>query len=99
MVKQNPDGTVEKICESDYVSRQQAPEIFDMNASIYVYESRFLENNGSDKLFDGKCGIIKMLDTAVLDIDSEEDFVLMEIIAGYLFKTRKDFGMIKNNLG
>lgn len=86
MVKQNTDGTVSKICESNYTARQQAPEVFDMNASIYVYESSFLKGNITNKIFDGKCGIIKMLDTAVLDIDSEEDFVLMEIIAKYFYR-------------
>jgi CMP-N,N'-diacetyllegionaminic acid synthase len=94
MVKQNVDGTVNKISESDYVSRQQAPEIFDMNASIYVYESNFLKNNISNKIFDGKCGIIKMFDTAVLDIDSEEDFLLMEVIAKYIYKNKLEFDEI-----
>jgi CMP-N,N'-diacetyllegionaminic acid synthase len=85
MVKQNADGTVSKICESNYTARQQAPEVFDMNASIYVYKSSFLKDNITNKIFDGKCGIIKMFDTAVLDIDSEEDFVLMEMIAKYIY--------------
>jgi CMP-N,N'-diacetyllegionaminic acid synthase len=99
MVKQNADGTVQKICQSDYVSRQQAPEIFDMNASIYVYESDFLENTSSNKLFDGRCGIVKMFDTAVLDIDSEEDFTLMEIIAKYVYETKSEFNEIYCNIG
>jgi CMP-N,N'-diacetyllegionaminic acid synthase len=91
MVKQNADGTVSKICESNYTARQQAPEVFDMNASIYVYKSSFLKDNITNKIFDGKCGIIKMLDTAVLDIDSEEDFMLMETIANYLYENKVEF--------
>jgi CMP-N,N'-diacetyllegionaminic acid synthase len=98
MIKQNEDGTVDKICESNYISRQQAPDVFDMNASIYVYESKFLENNSSNKLFDGRCGIIKMFDTAVLDIDSEEDFILMEIIAKYLYQNKNEFNEIYANV-
>jgi CMP-N,N'-diacetyllegionaminic acid synthase len=94
MVKQNTDGTVSKICESNYVTRQQAPEVFDMNASIYVYNSNFLKSNVSNKIFDGKCGIIKMFDTAVLDIDSEEDFVIMEIIAKYLYESQEKFNQV-----
>lgn len=98
MVKQNADGTVSKVCESNYTARQQAPEVFDMNASIYVYKSSFLRNNITNKIFDGKCGVIKMYDTAVLDIDSEEDFVLMEIIAKYLYENKDNFDQIYINL-
>jgi CMP-N,N'-diacetyllegionaminic acid synthase len=94
MVKKNEDGTVSKICESNYTARQQAPEVFDMNASIYVYESSFIKNNITNKLFDGKCDTIKMLDTAVLDIDSEEDFMLMEIVAKYLYQNKVEFDQI-----
>jgi CMP-N,N'-diacetyllegionaminic acid synthase len=98
MVKQNIDGTVSKICESNYVTRQQAPEVFDMNASIYVYNSNFLKSNISSKIFDGKCGIIKMFDTAVLDIDSEEDFVIMEIVAKYFYENKTEFNEIYLNV-
>jgi CMP-N,N'-diacetyllegionaminic acid synthase len=98
MVKQNADGTVSKICESDYTARQQAPDVFDMNASIYVYKSNFLKNNITNKIFDGKCGTIKMFDTAVLDIDSEEDFVLMEIIAKHIYKSKAKFNEIYYNI-
>jgi CMP-N,N'-diacetyllegionaminic acid synthase len=98
MVKQNTDGSVSKVCESDYTARQQAPEIFDMNASIYVYRSNFLKNNITNKIFDGKCGIIKMLDTAVLDIDSEEDFILMEAIAKHLCQNNAGFNQIYSSV-
>jgi CMP-N,N'-diacetyllegionaminic acid synthase len=98
MVKQNEDGAVSKICESSYTARQQAPEIFDMNASIYAYKSDFLRNNITDKIFDGKCGIIKMFDPAVLDIDSEEDFVFMELIAKYIYEHKAEFNEIYCNI-
>jgi CMP-N,N'-diacetyllegionaminic acid synthase len=97
MVQQNADGAVNKICESNYTARQQAPEVFDMNASIYVYESSFLNYNVTNRLFDGKCDIIKMFDTAVLDIDSEEDFIMMEIIAKYIFEKKIEFNQIYFN--
>jgi CMP-N,N'-diacetyllegionaminic acid synthase len=94
MIKQNADGTVSKVCESNYTARQQTPTVFDMNASIYVYKSDFLKNNNTNRIFDGKCGVIKMYDTAILDIDSEEDFVLMEIIAKYLYDNKIEFNQI-----
>lgn len=72
-----------KVNESNYVARQQAPSIYDMNASLYAYEPSFLAQGIG--LFDGKCGMVKMYDTGILDLDHENDFVLMEVIAKYLF--------------
>jgi CMP-N,N'-diacetyllegionaminic acid synthase len=97
-VKENDDGTVSKVITSQYTARQQTPKIFDMNASIYVYESQFLKNNSSNMIFDGKCGIVEMYDSAVLDIDSEEDFLLMEVIAEYLFRNKLDYNKINNKI-
>ena len=84
MVKQNLDETCEIVIKSDYTSRQQAPVLYDMNASIYVYNPYFLRNNHSGILFDGKCAYIEMPDTGVLDIDSEWDFQFMEAIAPFI---------------
>lgn len=84
MVKQNPDGSCEKIIASNYTARQQAPVLYDMNASIYAYNPSFLHSNTSGMLFDGKCTYIEMPDTGILDIDSERDFLLMENIAEFL---------------
>ena len=72
-----------KVISSDFTSRQQAPEIFDMNASLYAYSPIFL-NTGKGVL-DGYCECIEMYDTAVLDLDHENDFELMEVIARHLF--------------
>ena len=79
-------------------SRQQAPVFYDVNASIYVFRRDFLANNTTGILWDGKIGVSKMLDTGVLDIDSEEDFLLMEVIAGHLFKTLPEFAQMRDNI-
>jgi len=94
MVKVNSDGTVSRIIASDFATRQQAPILFDMNASIYAYGVDFLRNNAVNSLFDGRCDIIEMVDSAVLDIDSEEDFKLMEILGEYFYKTDHEFGEV-----
>ncbi len=86
-----------KVIASDFTARQQAPEIFDMNASIYAYAPEFLRNTRS--IFDGKCGIVKMYDTAILDLDHESDFELMELVARYLFDNKPDFAAIYSNMG
>ena len=37
------EGKAKKVLESDFVSRQQAPAVYDMNASIYFYRRESLE--------------------------------------------------------
>ena len=97
MVKIEGDH-VEKVIESPFTARQQAPAIFDLNASIYVFGRNFLAENKTGILWDGKCGIYEMVDTGILDIDSEEDYLLMEVIGKHLYDNDKMFANIKNQI-
>lgn len=80
------DGKVRKVIKSDYVARQQAPKVYDMNASIYCYRRESLLKVLKNSPLDGNYDIILMKDTAVVDIDSEEDFELLEILSEYFFR-------------
>lgn len=91
MVK-NVDGYYHKVIESDFTARQQAPEVYDMNASIYAYKPRFLRD--CPGIFHGRCGISLMEDQGILDLDHERDFELMEVIADYLQKTNPEFRQV-----
>jgi CMP-N,N'-diacetyllegionaminic acid synthase len=42
-------------------------------------------------MFEGRCGIIEMMDTGILDLDREHDFELMEVVAQYLYESNSDF--------
>ncbi|HEY5557163.1 cytidylyltransferase domain-containing protein [Acetobacterium sp.] len=95
MVKKTEDG-YERVIKSSYNARQQAPVIFDMNASLYAYSQAFLETGKG--IFEGKCDVIKMFDTAVLDLDHETDLELMEIIAEYLFFNKPKFHEVRDNI-
>lgn len=96
MVEKKSDGSVGLVIKSKYTCRQQAPAIYDMNASLYAYEPSFL--NKGKMIFEGIVDIIEMYDTAVLDLDHENDFIMMEIIAKSLFDTRQDFKEIRENI-
>lgn len=74
-----------KVKESEFVARQQAPKVYDMNASIYAYRRTSLIGKVNRSPFDGECGIYEMKDIGILDIDSEEDFILLSIICEFLF--------------
>lgn len=84
-----------KVCESNFTVRQQAPDIFDMNASLYAYRPQYLKSGRP--VLDGHVEIIEMYDTGILDLDHENDLELMAVIAEYLFKTKDEFREIYEN--
>lgn len=80
---------VRKVLQSDFVARQQAPAVYDMNASLYAYNPEFLKTGKG--VLEGYCEIIQMMDTGILDLDRANDFELMQVIAKYLFESKKEF--------
>lgn len=91
MVKNTEEGYFQKVCPSNYTARQQAPDIYELNASIYVYNPEFFKSEITKTLLDYKCGISIMEDYLVLDIDSEEDFQLMQML--HKFYCESDEGL------
>ena len=90
------DKGVKKVIDSNYTARQQAPDIFDMNASLYAYAPEHARSGKN--ILNGYCEIIEMMDTGVLDLDHENDFELMEIIGRYLFDNNKEFQAVRDNI-
>ncbi len=93
-----PDGFYGTAVQSDFVARQQAPEIYDVNASLYAYRPEFLEKTDTI-IIKAKIAVSVMPDTAVLDIDSERDYALMSVLAGHFFKSDPEFSEIRDNIG
>lgn len=92
MVCKDEQGFFNTVIASDYVCRQQAPECFDMNASIYVYSRAYLM---TEKMGKRKALIWKMKDTGILDIDSETDLELMQVIGNYFFEHDEEYSEIQ----
>lgn len=90
MVKEE-NGFFCKAIPSNFTTRQEAPVFYDMNASIYAYSPCALKNKEQSSFFNDHCDAIIMADTGILDIDSEEDYELMQVIAKYLFENREAF--------
>lgn len=93
MVKQNEEGYYQTVIKTDFVARQQAPVCYDMNASIYAYRRDYVFD------FKGKESknlIWVMEDSGVLDIDSEKDFELMEIVGAYFYEKKEQYAEIMN---
>lgn len=91
MVIQAEKG-VKKVLPSDFVARQQAPAVYDMNASMYAYLPEYLQR--TTNVLEGYCEVIVMEDTGILDLDHENDFGLMEVIAKYLYDNNEEFGEV-----
>lgn len=87
MVESTPDGGYKKICDSDYTARQQAPRCYDLNASIYVYNPAFLSKEIDRPILSYRFDISVMPDFRVLDIDSEDDYRMMEVLFKYYIDT------------
>ena len=94
MVENKPDGFYRKICESDYTARQQAPKSYELNASIYAYKPDFLVGGIDKTILEYKCGISLMKDYLVLDIDSEDDFEMMQMLHKYFCEKDSDLNTI-----
>lgn len=90
MVKEE-NGFFCKAIPSKFTTRQEAPVFYDMNASIYAYSPEALKNKEHATFFNDHCDAVVMADTGILDIDSEEDYELMQVIAKYLFENNEAF--------
>jgi CMP-N,N'-diacetyllegionaminic acid synthase len=95
MVRKTEHG-YKKVLDADFTARQQAPQTFDMNASLYAYRPDFLDKNLG--VLDGYCECIHMEDTGILDLDHENDLTLMEVIARYLYGSDPQFSEVRGNI-
>lgn len=93
MVKEE-NGFFCKAIASNFTTRQEAPIFYDMNASIYAYSTKALKEKDQPTFFNSNCDAVVMQDTGILDIDSEEDYELMQVIAAYLFNNVEGFSEV-----
>lgn len=93
MVKED-NGYFCKAIVASFTTRQEAPVFYDMNASIYSYSPKALKEKEHTKFFNDKCDAVLMRDTGILDIDSEEDYEMMQVIASYYFNNYSDYNLI-----
>lgn len=74
--------------EANFLRRQDVPKVYDMNASIYCYNRNSLVESPKDSPLKYESEIIEMEDAGIIDIDSEKDFILLEILIKYYFKEK-----------
>lgn len=49
-------------------------------------------------LWSGKIGVSVMMDTGIIDIDSEADYLLMEAIGAHLYAHKPEFAAVRDNI-
>lgn len=82
LVEIDTDGKVvlsKKLSES-VKRRQDAPQSFDMNASIYIWKRDIILNE--DSIFLDKTGLYVMAEERSLDVDCQLDFKIVEFLMG-----------------
>lgn len=80
LVERQSDGRIDlaKRPENQLLRRQDAPECYDMNASIYVWKRDVLMNE--EGLFHADTDIYVMPEERSVDIDSELDFDIVSML-------------------
>ena len=76
------DGRVRKVKESQSTParRQDAPLVYDMNASIYIWKRKVLLE--CETLFTAKTSLYVMPEERSIDVDTELDWELVELLIG-----------------
>ena len=73
------NNKVNLIKKNNFVTRRQdAPDVFDVNSSIYIWKRKTIINN--DTLFTKKTSIFEMPEERSIDIDTIFDFKLVEFL-------------------
>ncbi len=82
MLELQPDGFVAlpKRLAVPVLRRQDAPKVYDMNASIYVYARDFLLNPCTKSAVEGKTLVWLMPEETAFDIDTEADIEYLEFL-------------------
>ncbi len=82
MVEKIPGGVVVlcKTLKKGIVRRQDAPAVYDANASIYFYDRDYLMKAKAPKVINDRCMIYVMPEIAGVDIDREIDLRFIEFL-------------------
>lgn len=80
MVELDQDGyaSLSKTPDEEVIRRQDAPTVYDMNASVYTYEREFLQHANS--VHSDRAAVAEMPPERSVDIDRPIDFAFVEFL-------------------
>ncbi len=89
MVEENARGYCSLCKKGEFLTRQSAPKVYDMNASFYIYKRKFFDENLKSAITDKS--LVYVMNHICFDLDHVLDFEFMD----YLIANNKlefDFG-------
>lgn len=86
MVEKNEEGYYSLVKKGNFVTRQSAPAVYDLNASFYWYRRMYFDEPGVSVI--NNRSLIYIMDHICFDLDHEEDFQYMEYL---LLQQKIDF--------
>ena len=78
MVEQKENGYYGLVKAGEFVTRQSAPEVYDMNASFYFYRRIYFDRKETTVIND--CSLIYIMPHICFDLDHPVDFDFMEYL-------------------
>ena len=76
MVEQKPDDKFVRLCkQGEFLTRQSAPKVYDVNASFYIYRKQFFEEKYKSAMTNKT--LIFAMDHICFDLDHPIDFEFM----------------------
>jgi len=80
MVELTPRGRVRLCKRGKFKRRQDAPAVYDANASIYIYDRNYLLKTKHPSVVNPRTMIYVMKEESAFDIDREIDFKFLEFL-------------------
>ena len=78
MVEQNEEGYFQLCKNSDFVSRQAVPKVYDMNASFYIYKREFFSKGFATAV--NPRSLVYVMPHVCFDLDHPIDFEFMQFL-------------------
>jgi len=79
MVEEGEDGFFHTVKDGKlFKSRQQAPKVYDMNASFYIFRRKFFADNWRTSITNAS--LTYVMPHICFDLDEPEDFIIMELL-------------------
>lgn len=79
-IDKNGFARLVKKTKTKFLRRQDAPLVYDMNASIYVYDREYLLDKNTKSAISNRSAVSVMGDWSAFDIDRKSDFQLVDFI-------------------
>lgn len=80
MVEEQADGFFAQVKQGSFLTRQSAPNVYDLNASFYIYKRHFFDTY--DKVITPK-SIVYDVPHICFDLDDQIDFDFLEFLLKY----------------